>query len=663
MTAILSSSSRRLPISKLGPTNPLPCYRFMQPPKTFGWHASLTESDREGLLTEAHPPLLPYTLLDAYERTQSPGDLDTLVLENNKIRAVFYPSLGGRLASLFYKKENRELLFDNPVIQPANLALRNAWFSGGVEWNSPIYGHSPQTMSPVFAARLETPRGPLLRLYEYDRLMGLVWQVDAMLPDEAEALWVHVALRNPNVHPCEVYWWTNIAMPQSHDTRVLCQTDHAILHRISQEVARVPFPQWDGFDGSYPGRYPGAESVFTLPSGPGPVWQAAIERNGRGLAHLSSRNLYGRKLFTWGGTEGGRHWMDFLSRPGEGDYLEIQGGITATQLHTRPLAAGAVLEWTECFAPLALDPGIAHDTDYIRACDDAAKTISQNIPHSRLAEIDSFFRDQRDLPTGTLLHRGAAWGMLAERLDGRTLASGLDFKAPIGQEERPWSELTERGTFTPQSLDEDPVSFNVSTSWVAALESSAAKYGDTWLHRLHLGVAALEDGRGDLAETDFVQSYGLRRNMGAARNIALIQDQRGDISSAWEWYQRAFQSAPGHAPLAAEIATWLCGKNMDTELIAFTQALPENVRGHERIRIACARAALTQGRLEEVRALFQAPFATIREGEKTLSDLWFDLHRREAEARLGRALGAAEWDDVMQRHPPPTTIDFRMTVD
>ncbi|MEI6297439.1 MAG: hypothetical protein WCO84_07430, partial [bacterium] len=37
--------------------------------------------------------------------------------------------------SVFAKPENRDLLLSNPVYQPGNLALRNAWTSGGIEWN------------------------------------------------------------------------------------------------------------------------------------------------------------------------------------------------------------------------------------------------------------------------------------------------------------------------------------------------------------------------------------------------------------------------------------------------------------------------------------------------------------------------------------------------
>ena len=104
-------------------------------------------------------------------RTTS-GQLDVYkrqVLENDILRATFLLELGGRLWSLLHKPSGRELLAVNPVFQAANLAIRNAWFSGGVEWNIGFVGHSPFTCSPLFAARVEGPGGaPVLRLYEYE---------------------------------------------------------------------------------------------------------------------------------------------------------------------------------------------------------------------------------------------------------------------------------------------------------------------------------------------------------------------------------------------------------------------------------------------------------------------------------------------------------------
>ena len=82
-------------------------------------------------------PKLPYRLCDSYDRAGSRrtrnATLPTIRYSSGALKAVFYPTVGGKLASL--KVGHRELLFDNPVLQPGNLGRLNAWTSGGIEWN------------------------------------------------------------------------------------------------------------------------------------------------------------------------------------------------------------------------------------------------------------------------------------------------------------------------------------------------------------------------------------------------------------------------------------------------------------------------------------------------------------------------------------------------
>jgi hypothetical protein len=89
--------------------------------------------------------LLPYRITDGYNRERTDRAFRAAILENEYLKAVFLPELGGRLWSLYDKSEQRELLYKNDVFQPANLALRNAWFSGGVEWNVGIIASRPFT--------------------------------------------------------------------------------------------------------------------------------------------------------------------------------------------------------------------------------------------------------------------------------------------------------------------------------------------------------------------------------------------------------------------------------------------------------------------------------------------------------------------------------------
>ena len=113
------------------------------------------------------PHILPYAMQDTFTRRYRLEDHPVGVLENQILRAEFLLNYGGRLWSLYHKPSQTELLARGPRITFANLALRNAWFYGGVEWNVGTIGHSPLSCSPVFAARLEDPNGsPILRLYE-----------------------------------------------------------------------------------------------------------------------------------------------------------------------------------------------------------------------------------------------------------------------------------------------------------------------------------------------------------------------------------------------------------------------------------------------------------------------------------------------------------------
>ena len=69
---------------------------------------------------------------------------------------------------------------------------------------------------------------------------------------------------------------------------------------------------------------------FRAPSAPR-LFIASVDRGGFGLVQTSTREMAGRKFFYFGSKPGGQNWMDYLARPGEGKYLEIQSGIAPTQ--------------------------------------------------------------------------------------------------------------------------------------------------------------------------------------------------------------------------------------------------------------------------------------------------------------------------------------------
>ena len=105
----------------------------------------------------------------------------------------------------------------------------------------------------------------------------------------------------------------------------------------------------------------------------------------------------------------------------------------------------------------------------------------------------------------------------------------------------------------------------------------------------------------------------------------------------------------------------LLATGQHARLAAFARSLPAVIRSHERIRIFAAAAAVKLGNLDEVEPLFQQTFATIREGETTLTDIWFEYHaRRLAE---GKPVDDTVRARAGREFPPPKNIDFRMIIE
>ena len=352
--------------------------------------------------------------------------------------------------------------------------------------------------------------------------------------------------------------------------------------------------------------------------------------------------------------------MDFLSENGKGDYIEIQGGVTPTQLQPRPLQAGASIAWTECISPFAMDAKAAHDPDYAAACAAAGKVVDERVSGAALQEIDAFLSAQADASVQTLLHRGTGWGWLHEKRTGRRLSPGLAFEGEAGDEERPWAELLTTGTFSAETLNKPPCSFNVSAGWMDVLRESARVHGATWLHHFHLGVAQLEAGAFGEAGEHFKASLALQENAPAHRHLALLHERDGDLDAAQSAYQRAWALCGNDPNLAVEIGSFFMRHKRQAAFRGFVESLPAARAAHERLAVMQAQRALEQGAYAVVRQLLQREYGTIREGELSLSELWFASYIKEAEGRAGRELTTAEKEKLMQEFPPPSPIDFRM---
>ncbi|MFI6481784.1 DUF5107 domain-containing protein [Nonomuraea sp. NPDC050663] len=640
MTTTVRQITLRMPVAQVGPDNPLPplggpgeVHGTPVPADVPGDMAFQLGYGRLG-------SVLPYLVQDGYGRVRQEREVEALELANGRLTATILPGLGGRLASLVHR-DHGELLYRNPVLQPANFGLTGAWFSGGVEWNSGSTGHTAQSCRPLFAAALPAPDGtPMVRLWEWERTRDLPYQVDFWLPDDGDFLFVGVRVRNPHAHEVPAYWWSNIAVPESDDTRVLAPAGRAWHFGYAGRLHDVPIPVWEGLDRSYPARAgQAADYFFELEERR--RWIAALDGSGRGLVQTSTGLLRGRKLFLWGRGAGGRRWQEWLTEPGTGGYLEIQAGLARTQLEHVPLPGGEAFSWLEAYGPLEADPRAAHGDDWTRAVRCAEEALEERLPAEEVDAAYKAWLGCADRAPARMLATGSGWGALEVARTGAATPGTPFPAATLGPEQEPWRALLATGSM-PEG-DGGPGPSLVSAGWRRLLERAPR----TWTTAYHLGVARWHAGDREAAERAWRRSIALRPTPWALRCLAIAT---GDADLYLEALEPASKAALGPASEAPEPAGELLKPASETPesaggplygalALEGAQALLATGRpgqaldvldtlpGTGRVHLLRARALLAQGDTAAARAIFDAGFEVtdLREGESALHETWAAL--------------------------------------
>lgn len=650
--ATVELSSLILPTAAIG-TDPLPPLRF-----TRDLHAAVSTSgvdpEMAANLAYGHvSSILPYLLQSTYGRTLTEVEHPVAVLANERLRATFLLSRGGRLWSLVDTTTGRNLLYSNAALQPGNLPLRDAWFAGGVEWNLGTTGHHPLTCELLHAARLTADDGtPVLRLWEFERLRELVVQLDAWLPDGADALSVQVSVTNVNAHDVPLYWWSNIAVPQADGVRVLAPADAGYRFDHTRVLRRVPIPVDGGLDRSYPTRSPTAVDYFFDLDRPDdgiargePVrrpWIAAVDADGYGLLHTSTARLRGRKLFVWGTGSGGRHWQRWLS-PRGGEYLEIQAGIARTQLEHVPLPPGTRWSWLETYGPVRLAAAHADWPVAVAAAQHAVAATAGAFAAQRRAAAALV-----DRPIEQRLQRGSGWGALETRrrdLDGEptpgTPAAPFD-PDDLGHVQEPWLALL-AGRPVPWS-GSNPASYQVAPGWHRRLEQGTGAWA-----ALHRGVARFAAGDRTGALDAWEESLRMTPSVVGWRNIAAaVHDD--DPSRALRAYREARRLGPAETSVVIEQLDLMLALGHVDSALAEIDLLPAAVRTEPRVQLVKARAAVAGGDVARAGRILEPGLVLpgLREGAAALGELWVDYRS----LLVGRRAAAAE--DL------PDAYDFRM---
>jgi len=281
----------------------------------------------------------PVPFIDKVHDTAEPVAYQSARLENEFVRLVMLPEIGGRIF-LGQDKANRDydFFYRQDVIKPALVGLAGPWISGGVEFNWPQH-HRPGTFLPadVFIEE-ESDGARTVWLSEHDPLNRMKGMHGIRLRPGSSLVELRGRLYNRTPLTQTFLWWANVAARvheryQSFfppDVRYVA--DHAVRALSSFPVAENPY-----YGVNYAAR-PGENDLSWYKNIPVPtsymVCQTRFDFFGGydfgadgGFVHVANRHVSpGKKQWTWGNHAFGYAWDRELT-DANGPYIELMAGV------------------------------------------------------------------------------------------------------------------------------------------------------------------------------------------------------------------------------------------------------------------------------------------------------------------------------------------------
>ncbi len=288
-------------------------------------------------------PVYPYPFLDSLGSEKKDKSWKAVYLENEYLKVTVLPELGGHVYQIFDKTLNRDILYSNPVMKYAMVAIRGAWVSGGIEWNFPD-GHTLTTVSPIdYVIRTESDGSAAVAIGDTERVQGMQWQVILRLRPGTRVLESEVTLNNRREVTGRYWYWSTAGAPAAPDLRFNYPMRETYPHAFWPVFK---FPIEKAVDIGRFSEVPNFLSLFARDS-KRDYFGIYYEKSDWGVVHVADhRELPGKKTWTWGTDDNGDVWIDKLT-DGGGQYVEFQGGRFETQMEHQFIAPHRVEHFFE----------------------------------------------------------------------------------------------------------------------------------------------------------------------------------------------------------------------------------------------------------------------------------------------------------------------------
>jgi len=286
-------------------------------------------------------------------------------LENEWLRVVILPELGGRIHVARERGSGRDVFWTNPVIKPALVGLAGPWVAGGVELNWPQH-HRPATYLPVDVEIEEEPDGAVVVwCSDHDPFTRMKGMHGVRVRPDSAVLELTVRLYNRSELPQSFLWWANVAAKVDDDYQSFFPQDVSyVADHARRAVTAFPHADRPYYGVDYPALAgAGGDRLDWYRNIPVPTSYMALASDeeffggydhaaGLGFVHLADRAISpGKKQWTWGNAPFGHAWDANLADDGS-HYVELMAGVfTDNQPDFAYLAPGETKVFSQFWYP------------------------------------------------------------------------------------------------------------------------------------------------------------------------------------------------------------------------------------------------------------------------------------------------------------------------
>ena len=268
--------------------------------------------------------IYPYFRFDGYSAKGVKKDWKMVVLENEYIKVLVAPEIGGKVWGAIEKSTGKEFLYYNKVVKFRDIAMRGPWTSGGLEYNFGDIGHIPTGASPVdYVIKTNDDGSVSCIVGALDLPSRTKWNVEIRLPADKAFLETEITWENSTELPVTYYHWMNAAAKARGNLEFQYPGSARIGH--GGEIGNFPI---DGerdisfYENNNFGPYKSYHVLNAYSNFFGGYWHD----DDFGFGHMGDYDdKPGKKIWIWGLSDQGMIWEDLLTDT-DGQYIEFQSG-------------------------------------------------------------------------------------------------------------------------------------------------------------------------------------------------------------------------------------------------------------------------------------------------------------------------------------------------